>query len=158
MQKPVKYTEEDKEMYKKVTALVKEIMMEKLGVNIGNPGDLIEGNAFKSFSSDFARDIIGNLVEEKDATVIKEIHLGLCTAVKVINSQKRKVNIEKLRDLTKDVNLKIVEHFPWAIISPSVHRILGHAWERIQYNDGYGLGNVSKEALEALNKWIRRFR
>ena len=158
VQKPVKYTEEDKEMYKKVTALVKEIMMEKLGVNIGNPGDLIEGNAFKSFSSDFARDIIGNLVEEKDATVIKEIHLGLCTAVKVINSQKRKVNIEKLRDLTKDVNLKIVEHFPWAIISPSVHRILGHAWERIQYNDGYGLGNVREEGLEALNKWIRRFR
>ena len=78
--------------------------------------------------------------------------------VKVINSQKRRVNTVELREISQSVLLKIVESFPWAVISPSVHRILSHGWERIQLNDGFGLGNISEEGLEALNKWIRRLR
>ena len=66
--------------------------------------------------------------------------------------------MEKLRNLTRAVNLKIVERFPWAIISPSVHRILAHSWELIQLNDCFGLGDESEEGLEALNKFIRYLR
>ena len=107
---------------------------------------------FKRFSSDFARQVIVELVNDDIKDGLKEIHLGLCVAVNVINSQKRQVNVVKL------VYTNIVHLFPWAVVSPSVHRILGHAWERIEQNGGYGLGNVSEEGLEALNKWIRRFR
>ena len=156
--RPVKYSQEDKDKYSSALAQVKEVFIQKLGINVGNPGDLVEGNSFKVFSSGHAREVISNLVTEDLREGLKEIHLGLCTAVKVINSQKREVNVEKLRELTKTVNLKIVDMFPWAVISPSVHRILGHAWERIQQNKGYGLGNISEEGLEALNKWIRRLR
>ena len=133
-------------------------MIKKLGVNIGNPGDLVEGNTFKRFSSDFTRQVIVELVNDDIKDGLKEIHLGLCVAVNVINSQKRQVNVVKFREMTKLVYTNIVHLFPWAVVSPSVHRILGHAWERIEQNGGYGLGNVSEEGLEALNKWIRRFR
>ena len=73
----------------------------------------------------------------------------------MINSQSRKVNTGKLRELTQDIYLKIVEIFPWAVVSPSVHRILAHSWEVIELNNGYGLGDLSEEGLEALNKQIR---
>ena len=86
------------------------------------------------------------------------ILLGLCATVKIINSQKRKVNVEKVRQLSKEVYMKLVISFPWAVISPSVHRILAHSWEVIEQNNGFGLGNQSEEGLEALNKFIRSFR
>ena len=78
--------------------------------------------------------------------------------MKVINLQKRKVNIDMFRDLSQKTYLSIVETFPWAVVSPSVDRILAHSWERIEMNDGFGLGDLSEEGLEALNKWIRRLR
>ena len=158
MANPVRYTQEDKDKYKSATAFVKDIFNKKLGINIGNPGDLVEGNAFRDFSSDYARGLIIDLVEDDLKEGLKEIHLGLFTAVKVINSQKRKVDVEKFRDLTSNVYLTILDLYPWAVISPSVHRILGHGWETIQLNDSLRLGNISEEGLEALNKWIRRLR
>ena len=94
-------------------------------------------------------------VEVKE--VVRDIHLGLCSLVKVINSQKRKVNVQGLRELASKVYMLIVETFPWAVISPSVHRILAHGAERIELNEGFGLGDMSEEGLEALNKLIRRF-
>ena len=84
--------------------------------------------------------------------------LGLSSIVKVINSQKLKVNIEKLRKLATEVNIKIVQTFPWAVVSPSVHRILAHSWEVISLNEGSGLGGESEEGLEALNKYIHQIR
>ena len=84
--------------------------------------------------------------------------LGLCSVVKIINSQKRKVDVMKLKELATNVYLRIVKKFPWAVISPSVHRILAHSWERIMMNGGFGLGSESEEGLEALNKLIRKMR
>ena len=39
-----------------------------------------------------------------------------------------------------------------------IHRILAHAHEVIELNQGFGLGDVSEEGLEALNKLIRQMR
>ena len=87
-----------------------------------------------------------------------QILLGLCAVVKVLNSQKRKVNVEKLKALTQETYIMIIKTFPWAVISQSVHRVLAHSWEVMQENDGYGLGGLSEEGLEALNKQIRQMR
>ena len=65
---------------------------------------------------------------------LNTVLLGLCAAVKVINSQKRRVNVEKLRELTLEVYLTLVTGFPRAVVSPSVHRILAHSWELIELN------------------------
>ena len=52
----------------------------------------------------------------------------------------------------------IIQLFPWAAVSPSVHRILAHSWEVIELNGEFGLGDVSEEGLEALNKQIKDMR
>jgi hypothetical protein len=44
------------------------------------------------------------------------------------------------------------------VILPSVHRILARGWERIEHNNVLDLGDLIKEELEALNKWIRKLR
>ena len=121
-----------------------------LAVNVGNPGDMIQGNAFKKFSSDHARNFICNLINNKaKREQFGEILLGLCALVKVINSQKRKVDVEKVRELGQQVYLQLVQLFPWVAVTPSVHRILAHSWEVILLNDSYGLGGQSEEGLEA---------
>ena len=52
----------------------------------------------------------------------------------------------------------IIQLFPWAAVSPSVHRILAHSWEVIELNGEFGLGDVSEEGLEVLNKQIKDMR
>ena len=119
---------------------------------------MVTGNSFQTFSSDEARRLICTLVSEEKREDLNFILIGLCAVVKIVNSQKRRVNTQKLQGLSSSVLLRIVEKFPWAMISPSVHRILAHGWERISMNGGFGLGAESEEGLEALNKWIRRLR
>ena len=146
----VTYTPEDKELYESERERVKEEMRVGLAVNVGNPGDMIQGNAFKKFSSDHARNFICNLIKnEAKREQFGEILLGLCALVKVINSQKRKVDVEKVRELGQQVYLVLVQLFPWVAVTPSVHRILAHSWEVILLNDNFGLGGQSEEGLEA---------
>ena len=121
-------------------------------------GDMITGSAFQKFSSDFGRNFLCSLVKEEDREVFGQILLGLCTLVKLVNSQTRQVNVERVRQLGQQVYLQLVQTFPWAMITPSVHRILAHSWEVMQLNDECGLGGESEEGLEALNKNIRRMR
>ena len=119
---------------------------------------MVTGKAFVKFSSDTSRAFFVSLVEEGEREALDTVLLGLCATVKVINSQKRSVNVEKLRELTLKVYLALVNGFPWAVVSPSVHRILAHSWEVVELNGGYGLGDQSEEGLEALNKLIRQMR
>ena len=145
----VTYTSEEKKLYESTVLRVKEETRAALGVNLGNPGDMIEGNAFKRISSDQGRNFICSLVSEDKREKFGEILLGLFSLVKVINSQKRKVDVDKVRQLGQQVYLELVQLFPWVVISPSVHRILAHSWEVILLNDSYGLGGLSEEGLEA---------
>ena len=92
----VKYTAEEKEKYKIKREEIKEEIYKNLAINIGNPGDMVTGKAFVKFSSDTSRAFYISLVEEDIREDFNVILLGLSAAVKVINSQKRKVNTEKL--------------------------------------------------------------
>ena len=120
------YSKEEKEDYKAKREMVKEGVYNNLAINIGNPGDMVTGKSFQKFSSDAGRAFIVSLMNDDDQEAFQLILLGLSATVKGINSQKRRVNIEKVRELTQDVYLAIVEHFPWAAVSLSVHRILAH--------------------------------
>ena len=154
----VVYTKDEKELYKSSGEVLKEKMKKGLGINIADPGDMVTGAAFQSFSSDFARSLLCSMLDHDKQKVFSEILLGLCTLVKVINSQKRKVDVDRVRALGQQVYLQLVQLFPWIVVSPSVHRILAHSWEVILQNDCYGLGSQSEEGLEALNKFILRMR
>jgi len=158
-QAPIRYDESEKEAYRREYSRLKLDLKLKLAIDIGDPADMVTGTAFKTFSSDNARDILASQIsDESKKQKFKEIHLGLCAVIRLINSQKKKIQIDKLKDLSTQTYLKIRETFPWAYISPSVHRILGHSWERILLNQKFGLGNESEEGLEALNKLIRYLR
>ena len=68
----------------------------------------------------------------------------------MINSQKRKVDVDKVRKLGQQVYLQLVQLFPWVVVTPSVHRILAHSWEVMLLNNSFGLGSQSEEGLEAI--------
>ena len=119
---------------------------------------MVTGATFHIFSSDSSRKYLCTLVEDDLRDQFSTTLLGICAIVKVINSQKRRVNVDRLRMLGQQIYLELVQCFPWAVVSPSVHRILAHSWEVIQLNDSYGSGGMSEEGLEALNKCIRSMR
>ena len=48
--------------------------------------------------------------------------------------------------------------FPWAVISPTVHAMAGHAWELFEITGGFPIAIYSEQAVEAWNKFIRAFK
>ena len=80
-----------------------------LAVNVGNPGDMVQGNAFKKFSSDFARNFICNLISEAKREQFGEILLGLFTLVKGINSSVFQ-NAQTSKDLRGQLAKYVVIH------------------------------------------------
>ena len=151
----VKYCKEEKEDYSRSRLQMQELLYQNLAVNIGDPGDMVTGNAFVKLSADLSRQFLCSLVKEEIQGDFGIALLGLCAAVKIINSQKRKVNIDKFRQMLVETYCKLLICFPWCPVSPSVHRILAHSWEVIELNNSFGLGNLSEEGLEALNKYVR---
>jgi hypothetical protein len=157
--KPVRYSEEEKVSEKEARESLKINLKQLMGINIADPTEMTTGNKFKTFCSDNARNIIAGLLNDKSLQdPFKEIHLGLCAIVWVLNSQHCTIDLSQYRSLCSSVYLKIVETFPWAVISPSVHRVLAHSWERIEANELRGLGSESEEGSEAQNKFIRYLR
>ena len=69
------------------------------------------------------------------------------------------IDSDKLSTLCKDTYQLIVETFPWASITPTLHKVLAHCSQLIeQFNGGRGLKSFSEEGLEACHKYIRRYR
>ena len=62
------------------------------------------------------------------------------------------------KELCTSVYLKLVSRFNWAVISPSLHRVLSHSWELIKANENHGLDSGSEEGLEATNKLVKHLR
>jgi hypothetical protein len=156
---PMRYTVEEKNAEKKAREEIKKELKQKLGINIGDPSDMVTGNRFKTFSSDEAREILASMMKEETLRdPFKNIHLGLSAIIRVLNSQHQTINLSRYKDLCTSVHLKICENFPWAVISPSIHRVLAHSWEKIELNEMKGLGCESEEALESQNKFVRYLR
>ena len=70
-----------------------------------------------------------------------------------------KVDTTRLTELCTTTYELIVLKFNWVNITPSLHKLLAHSPELIAtYNSGYGLKKISEEGLEALNKYVRKYR
>ena len=108
----VRYTKEENALYTAKWEEVKEAVYRELAINCGNPGEMVTGKSFQKFASDGSRAFFVSLLPEEKKDGFDFILLGLSALVKIINSQKRRVNVEKLRELSKDVNLRIVQLFP----------------------------------------------
>ena len=87
---PVKYTNEEKEMFMEARNNLKVYLNEKLAINIGDPSDMVTGESFKKFSSDSAREVLADFIKDiSKQEAFKDIHLQTCAIVLVINSQKK---------------------------------------------------------------------
>ena len=92
----------------------------------------------------------------------------LSVILRVISSSSKVTNIDKFEALCREAYKFILVNWPpiisakkhvdQVIISPSVHKLLGHSAELIRLNDHYGLGLVSEAGVESSNKLLRKFR
>ena len=78
----------------------------------------------------------------------------LGTILRVISGTSQ-VNIEDFDNICKEASLLIATDFKWVQINYTLHGVLHHSAELIRLNDGYSLGSLSEEGLEAANKHIR---
>ena len=137
---------------------------EGLGMRIGmvnksneNTGGSTTGNDGRDFfiaKADKVRELILEIVPEKHRSDIAELHKNL-GAILIIICCTQKIDVSVFRELTRATNLLILRKFPWAEINFTLHGVLSHSADLIELNDGYGLGALSEEALEANNKFIR---
>jgi hypothetical protein len=154
---PVRFTPEQKKAEKEARAEIKAAVMKELGINIGDASNMLTGNRFFKLSE--AHDFFASLLhDETKKEDFKEIHLGMCSIVRVLNTQRRKVDTAKLHFLGNKIYMLMVKTFPWAAISTSLHCVLGHGWEVVEISGGKGLGAQSEEGLEGQNKYVRFYR
>ncbi len=111
------------------------------------------GRAF--FSKEFLSTILEQ-VHEKYRDTVMTLHKNLSAIFRIISST-RKVDMVKLEALIYETSLHIARHFPWVKINYTLHGALHHSAELIGMNNETGLGEWSEEALEANNKFVRRF-
>ena len=95
---------------------------------------------------------------EEKQQAFAEIFRNLCALVKVLNSYHTKVDVAKYKEMSVDTYRLIRLHFRWAQVPESLHRVLGHAWQKIEQNHSYGLGSESEEGLEVIIKYFIKSR
>ena len=165
--KPLKnYSAHEHEHIDAAKELVKNHVKKHVHINIFAKGDqMATGNMFEMFSLDTAREKMLEIIIHQDAEeqermreAWNDIHLDLCALAIVGNSQKAKVEVEDYRDISKRVNRRIVEEFPWAQIPQAVHQLIAHASELMEENDNYGLGGKAEHGLERGNKELKTWR
>ena len=94
--------------------------------------------------------------KEKDA--LRVLHRNFSVILRVVSSKEHLIDVDAFESLCKETNILIAEEFEFSTIPQSIHRLLGHSAERIRVNDGYGLGKLSEESLEAQHKLLRTAR
>ena len=142
----------------------RDLLWEKTGLKIDQPtndgGTTSTGNIARQCflnKNDFIS-WVTTMIPNDLRDPISRLHTNLSVILRIYNSNQA-IDTEKLENLCKDTYEFILITFPWANITPSLHRLLAHSPELIRdCNDGYGLKNFSEEAVEACNKLIRRYR
>ena len=78
--------------------------------------------------------------------------------LRVTSSKNHEINVDKFGNLCTETYLDIITDLKWVYLTPTIHKVLGHAKELIERNMCMGLGHLSEEGLEACHKIMRRFR
>ena len=156
---------------KKVTdarKLITSLIEEKLNISIDQPstqgGTSTIGNIVRQYfrkgvdeKEDFIYWILTFIPSEAKAHVTT-IYNNLGAILRVLNCS-RKIDSKLLETVCKETYESVIQHFPWANITPTVHKVLAHSPQVInEYNDGFEQESLPEEVLEASNKLIRRYR
>ena len=84
------------------------------------------------------------------------ITFNISCILRIISSTEP-VEIYAFKSLANKTSVLIATELPWVQINYTLHGILHHSNELIQRNGNHGLGAISEEALEANNKYVRRY-
>ena len=122
----------------------------------GKGGTSTDGPQGRRFFSEELIGSIEKLVDPKHKDNLLLLHRQLST-IQSIMSSTRKVNLVKFRELCDKTSFNLCDNFPWVKVNYTLHGTLHLSVELIDLNDGYGLGNLSEECLEANNKDIRNY-
>jgi hypothetical protein len=112
------------------------------------------GNAWRFFSPEIVP-ALKKLLPEESQDVVLEIHYKLSVILRVASST-RQVHVPEFQDLCTSAYLLILE-LGWVRLSESVHDLLGHSWQLIAANDGFGLGQVIEQGSEGNTYLIHPF-
>ena len=150
----------EKKLLAECRLIVIEAWKDKTGVVMDTPtskgGTTDTGNAAKRFFSEESLPVLNELFPPEEAAPLLELHHLFCIICGIIPS-KRQVDTGKLKDLCTNAYLLLRNKFSFVPVSETAHMVLGHSFQLIELNDGYGLGQMSEQGLEGLNKLVRRF-
>ena len=76
--------------------------------------------------------------------------------LRVVSSKRKIRQLEELERYCKETYCQFLWDFPMPVVvlSPSMHKLLGHTWELVEKNGGM----LSEGGLEACNKLLRNYR
>ena len=152
------FSDEEKLACKEAELEVRRKVQEEFAVTL-DASSLPKGKWLDILSPDFAAEKLAGMIhDETKREGFKEFYMRVCATARVLNSQHHRVDVMALRDLGIEAMLAFQRTFPWAHLSPTIHKALAHGWELIEKNGGKGLGSFSECGLEALNKWIKWYR
>ena len=139
-------------------------LYEKTGLRIDQPssdgGTTSTGNVARECFSN-KNDLIhwiSSLLPPEYHNPLAKIQNNLSAILRTFSCS-REINTDALDIICRETYEFILLQFPWANITPSLHKLLAHCTELIRdCNDRYGLKDFSEEAVESCNKLIRRYR
>ena len=123
----------------------------------GKGGTTTTGNTAKKILFHGGRKAVIEMLPERYQQSMSQFGEYLAVILRLFSSD-LKINIAKYKELCTSLYVLILESFPWARITPSVHKLLAHSWELIERNDCRGLKNFDESGLEANNKILRTVR
>lgn len=145
--------EEDKEDVARRKKNIQQGFRDRLGLIVDQPkpgyGSSNDGNTARSF---FENSEISASITGIDEELIKRFHVVL-----QVISCGFGINIPKFRKYGEDTARKFVELYSWYFMPTTVHKILIHG-HQIAESSLLPIGQMSEEAKESCNKYIKRFR
>ena len=145
------------------TFRVREIIYQETGKSLmqvagalSKSGGSTDGNDGREFFTLAFLPIILKCIPEKYHDTIKKLHRDLSCILRVISSTS-KVNWHAFEKLTQEASILLANELSWVRVNRTLHGVLHHSCELIRMNEQCGLGMLSEEALEANNKYVRRY-
>lgn len=127
---------------------------ERLGLIVDKPKS---GGSGTSNDGNTARRFFSNSEISAEITGIKKDLIDRCwTILQCLNSGYN-INTTKFKDFTLETARELVAEYPWYYMPASVHKILIHGANVID-SALLSIGELSEEAAEATNKYIKSFR
>ena len=71
-----------------------------------------------------------------------------------LNLQNQQINVTVYKELCTSLCMKLVTKFKWAVMFPSLYRVLYHSWGAIEANENCGICSGGEEGLESTNKLV----